>query len=1389
MATSDLKFDVSALDRASSTFTRLGQAVERFERKLDQLDGKRVNATVDVDTRKAETQLVKLDKSLGDSVIHVAALSKAFKTIAVPAGIAAAAPQLLSLGSAAVSASGSLALLPAVAAAGGAAFGALKVGLTGFGEAMKFLKAGNLEAFAGAVDRLSPAAETAAIAIKDLGESWTAMRESVQERLFTGVAEEIRALGATYIPVLDTGLGRVTAGFNAAAVGVSQFLREANTVADVRTILDGTGAAVEALAPAVTNVVAAFTDLAAVGSQFLPGLAGGLTNATARFREFIAQARETGQIRAWIQDGIDTLAQLGRIAGNVGKIIGGLFSAADLSGVDTLDKLERATRGMAEALNSIEGQGRAATLLREIAETFMAIWDAGEPIHRLLGELALDVLPPLLQVVQLLAPALVPIAQGLLLIKLAATALSALRAVPQWFGDVQVQATGASTVLRQLRDEMRLQQALAESAGQSIGSLGAAFAVAQSRAGRFLQDARDASSEFHNLSRSATALGERLQTSIPQAAERAGQALQGALVGGVERVARTFEAVGSGIARFGSAFGRAGQAAASGVGRVTDAVKSLPSILSRAVDRAGDALLSGVAAWGRGLDKVGSGIVDGLAASFRGLSTVGEKAVDGLTTGFRGLSTVGEKAVDGLAAAFRGLTTAGERAVDGLAAGFRAATTAGNAMVNGLTTGFRGLSSAGELMTSGLQAGLRGLSTAGDAVVTGFQRLRDVPAAVASGLQSGFTAAANAASTAANGIATAASNAGTALRNIGTSISSFDLPGAFARMGQAAGNFGNTLASGLSRGLAAMGTFSSAVGALGSTLGSGLMRAGSSLVSFLGGPWGVAFAAASVALGVFAGKQAEAAQKTAEAKQALEQQRQSLDQVSGAVTQATVQQKALELAQSGLLDKADALKVSTQDYTQASLGNADALKRVQAQIESQVQAVIAASPAYKSSSLEIQNMGLSLADLSAAAQGSPAALAKVDEAVRRASGGSLEAQSHLRMVADALIAAGGPAADLGRQLLEANGGLEQNVRQTQQAAEAAGRLQQQMQGVAQAFAAVPGTKTITVEASSISGVRAELEQMGFQIVNLPDGQVKITAPTDAALANLFALKTTIDSTTGTVIIDGNVDPATGKVQQTIQLADGSIGTITVDARPDPATGKIQGTVALADGSTGTITIDGRPDPATGKINATVTYANGQTGIVKIDADTSAATSKLRAFLAQSPTITVGVKLSGPAQGVAAVRAAGAYTTPAAAYALGGLRPMSARWAEIVPPNQPRIIGDRQIGDEAFIPINTSPRSQQILATAAQRMGFALSPAAAAMRTGVPAAQPVRGAAGPTSSAAVVAAIRGLDARFVALQGELGGIRDAVASARPINVNGTGDPVETARATQLALRIA
>ncbi|TDC92350.1 hypothetical protein E1161_13330 [Saccharopolyspora aridisoli] len=71
-------------------------------------------------------------------------------------------------------------------------------------------------------------------------------------------------------------------------------------------------------------------------------------------------------------------------------------------------------------------------------------------------------------------------------------------------------------------------------------------------------------------------------------------------------------------------------------------------------------------------------------------------------------------------------------------------------------------------------------------------------------------------------------------------------------------------------------------------------------------------------------------------------------------------------------------------------------------------------------------------------------------------------------------------------------------------------------------------------------------------------------------------------------------------------------------------------------------------------------------------------------------------------------ATGGLVQPFATGGIAGLKPMRPV-AQVVPPQTWRVVGDRMRGDEAYIPVNNSARSQAILAKTASRMGYALLP--------------------------------------------------------------------------------
>lgn len=438
------------------------------------------------------TTTVKADvdrKSFSDAIIHIARLSSSLKTLVIPAAIAGSIPTILGLSAALAQAAQSAALLPAVVTAGAFAFGALKVGVTGFGEAMSQI--GDPEKFAEAIAKLSPAAREAAVAVRDLAPAWKSMQDAVQERLFVGLADVIRDLGERYIPILEGAFTRIAGSANGAALGVGEMLSTSSRLTDITSIGDNAAQSFGSLFEAVKPLSAAFLDVATVGSTFLPGLTAGAGGAAQAFADMVSKARETGQLHTFIQQGLDALTQLGHIAGNVGSSIGGIFTAANASGAGFLTNLENITGTLDEVIHSTAGQTAlqsffstigtiASTLgdtLKVIAPTLSVVLQAAETGIKALA----PYVPPLAEalggVLQALSP-LLPVA-GQLAGVLAGVLTVALKALtPALTVVVDAFSTALAPVLPVIGEALgQVATAIAPVAGAFAGALSRALVL------------------------------------------------------------------------------------------------------------------------------------------------------------------------------------------------------------------------------------------------------------------------------------------------------------------------------------------------------------------------------------------------------------------------------------------------------------------------------------------------------------------------------------------------------------------------------------------------------------------------------------------------------------------------------------------------------------------------------------------------------------------------------------------------------------------------------------------------------------------------------------------------------------------------------------------------
>jgi phage-related protein len=286
--------------------------------------------------------------------------------------------------------SGAIGLIPAAGAGAIITISALKLGMQGFADTIKET---DPKAFAESLKELSPAAQQSAIAVRNLKDDWERMQNSVQNQLFEGLADDINRLGKSYLPVLGKGLGNINAQFNAAAQRTALWLTKTEQVKTVSGIFGNTTLAVSELTRGIQPLIQIILDLVAVGSEFLPGLSGGFGEAAQNAAEFVRHARETGQLHAWISEGLSALGDLWQLLSNVGSIVATIWRAFDVEGAGALNMLINLTGQLEAFLKSAEGQ----EMLHRLAEILGVISDV-------VGQVLITALRQLAPVVAALAP-------------------------------------------------------------------------------------------------------------------------------------------------------------------------------------------------------------------------------------------------------------------------------------------------------------------------------------------------------------------------------------------------------------------------------------------------------------------------------------------------------------------------------------------------------------------------------------------------------------------------------------------------------------------------------------------------------------------------------------------------------------------------------------------------------------------------------------------------------------------------------------------------------------------------------------------------------------------------------------------------------------------------
>lgn len=273
------------------------------------------------DIREADSGFAGLIRRLNELGRMTAFTGRGLATLAAPvAGIA-----LIDIAKGAVTASQSIALLPAVVSSAAAAFGTLKLATMGFSDAIENI--GDPEKFAAALQGLAPNAQQAALSIQNLLPQFKNLQLATQDAFFGGLGEEIQRLTTTYLPAIQRMTTDIAGSFNQMLRSISDQLMTPATQTAMQEAMTNIAAAFKELAPAAAQFARAFVDLTATGSTFLPDLAAGAAEAARAFADFIREARESGKLQEFIQNGIDAVGALVQALWQLGGIIYQVFGS------------------------------------------------------------------------------------------------------------------------------------------------------------------------------------------------------------------------------------------------------------------------------------------------------------------------------------------------------------------------------------------------------------------------------------------------------------------------------------------------------------------------------------------------------------------------------------------------------------------------------------------------------------------------------------------------------------------------------------------------------------------------------------------------------------------------------------------------------------------------------------------------------------------------------------------------------------------------------------------------------------------------------------------------------------------------------------------------------
>lgn len=226
-----------------------------------------------------------------------------------------------------------------------------------------------VDEYAAALANLSPNARAFVEETRGLGDAWKDLRLQIQDNLFAGLGGSITDLATNYFPILKNGLGGIATEINIGLKGALADLSSESSKLDWTNILENTRISMQPVIDGLSSLFGGLTNIASIGSDFLPGLSGSFADTMARFEEWTASEEGQNKIRTFMENSIKALGEIKDLFVEIGRVVGGLFTTSDESGKSMVQSLTETMREFADWMRTAEGQEKMKAFWEDVRHT------------------------------------------------------------------------------------------------------------------------------------------------------------------------------------------------------------------------------------------------------------------------------------------------------------------------------------------------------------------------------------------------------------------------------------------------------------------------------------------------------------------------------------------------------------------------------------------------------------------------------------------------------------------------------------------------------------------------------------------------------------------------------------------------------------------------------------------------------------------------------------------------------------------------------------------------------------------------------------------------------------------------------------------------------------